>query len=93
MHDVVLPWSNYHFEVPKPPVVPRLREFAEPAVLLVLMLMPLLLPLLTPALFLRVVAAGLLLGAPFSVPFMVLAVTGKGATGYRQSLAESGFFL
>lgn len=55
------------------------RKIIESALLLVIMLVPLLVPLLSPSIFLRVAGAGLLLSAPFSVPFMVLAVTGKGS--------------
>lgn len=77
MRDVTVPWS-YLMKVPTPPIGVRLRDTLEPAILLVLMLVPLLLPLLTPALFLRVTVALILLCAPFSVPFMVMAVTGKG---------------
>ena len=76
MRDVTVPWS-YLFVMPEPPVVPRLRELLEPALLLVLMLVPLLVPLITPALFARLMGAILLLAAPFSVPLMMLAVTGK----------------
>lgn len=90
MRDVTVPWS-YLFEVPKPPITPRMRELVEPAILLVLMLVPLLVPMLTPTLFLRVVLAGLLLSAPLSVPFMLLAVTGKGApVGARTGRALAG---
>ena len=90
MRDVTVPWS-YLFEVPKPPITPRMRELVEPAILLVLMLVPLLVPMLTPALFFRVVLAGLLLSAPLSVPFMLLAVTGKGApAGAKAGRSRAG---
>ena len=55
MRDVTVPWS-YIREVPKPPIVPRLRAILEPAALLTLMLVPVLVPLLTPILFLKSIA-------------------------------------